>query len=60
LTRKAGGAGLGLSICKEILKLMNGKLLIESEVGKGSSFHVLVPINPAIAENNITRKEDRF
>ncbi len=46
LTRKAGGAGLGLSICKEILKIMNGRLLIESEVDKGSTFHVILPISP--------------
>lgn len=44
LTRKAGGAGLGISICREILKLMNGKLWIESSVGKGSTFHVQIPI----------------
>ena len=37
-SRKNGGAGLGLSICKSIMELHGGKLLIESELGKGSIF----------------------
>ncbi len=38
-TRKYGGTGLGLSICQKIADLMNGKVWIESEVGKGTTFH---------------------
>lgn len=37
-SRKNGGAGLGLSICKSIMDMHDGKLLIESEIGKGSIF----------------------
>ena len=37
-SRKNGGAGLGLSICKSIMDMHGGKLLIESELGKGSIF----------------------
>ena len=37
-TRKYGGIGLGLAICKEIADLMNGKLWVESEPDKGTQF----------------------
>ncbi|WP_071392912.1 hybrid sensor histidine kinase/response regulator [Bacillus tuaregi] len=38
--KKYGGTGLGLSITKKLIELMNGSLSIESEVGKGSVFHI--------------------
>lgn len=42
-SRKNGGAGLGLSICKSIMELHNGTLKIESELGKGSCFILEFP-----------------
>lgn len=38
-TRKYGGVGLGLAICKEISELLNGELWVESEPQKGSTFY---------------------
>lgn len=45
-TRKYGGSGLGLAISKKIIELMDGKLWVESELGKGTSFYFSIRAKP--------------
>ena len=51
-TRKYGGAGLGLAMTKQLAGLMGGNVNVESEVGKGSKFRLVVPANTADGQHD--------
>ncbi len=52
LSRKVGGAGLGLSITNHIVKLHKGKIKIDSEIDKGTKTIVSLPLNPKKKRNH--------
>lgn len=56
-TRKVGGTGLGLAIVKHVLNRHHGALVIESEVGVGSTFSVYLPVYDDITPVNLDKKE---
>ena len=43
-TSKYGGTGLGLALSQKLCKLMNGEIVVESELGKGSRFSIRMPL----------------
>lgn len=53
ITRKFGGTGLGLSICQMLADVMGGKIDVESEIGKGSTFSFSVRLMIPCGEKDI-------
>jgi len=43
ITRKHGGTGLGLAVCKGVVKGLGGKIWVESQIGKGTTFYFNIP-----------------
>jgi len=59
MTRRFGGTGLGTTISRQLVALMGGKIWAESMPGEGTTFHVLLPLEPARdAPSHIGERKD--
>lgn len=52
-TRKFGGTGLGLMICRQLVELMGGEIAVESQAGKGTTFRYTTLVLPAIQREQV-------
>ena len=58
IPRIFGGTGLGLSIVKHLTNLMGGKIAVQSEVGNGSKFTVILPLQTEASESKSVQTND--
>ncbi|GGH34866.1 ATP-binding protein [Mangrovimonas yunxiaonensis] len=60
INRKYGGTGLGLSIVKGLVKILKGKIYLNSELGKGSNFTFEIPLKYTEKEEVVEVKKSYF
>jgi len=65
ITRKYGGTGLGLPVCRKIVELIGGAIRVDSELGKGTCFTIYLPVAVLVTRNvtnampcHLTAEED--
>ncbi len=56
-TRKYGGTGLGLTICRKLAEAMGGGIRAQSRPGEGTVFHIDIPVEPIESAHACTRAE---
>jgi PAS domain S-box-containing protein len=57
-TRKFGGTGLGMTITKELVDLMNGSIVVESKKNIGTKISIILKLNKGIMNDNINNKQE--
>ena len=59
MTRRFGGTGLGTTISKQLVELMKGKIWADSTPGQGTTFHVTLPLCPALEPERVHQPRQR-
>ncbi len=55
ISRRFGGSGLGLSICRSLAQLMGGDIHVSSVVNEGSTFVVFLPLRPGVVQERVVK-----